>query len=142
MPVHATLALAEKMPEVSDGFGVDEVNSKVFGTFAELVKHIAVANYQMVPLCCGKKLPSKPGLHGNGPDSLRSKADVVRFRRNDSLDRTRVSVNEHNLLEVVERPEGGRVPLFFRCDRGHLASLGHLWTNDRIPADGMDASEK
>jgi hypothetical protein len=47
-----------------------------------------------------------------GPDSLRSKADVVKSLQESFvyLHKGIATVNEHNLMEAVELPEGGRVP--------------------------------
>src|SRR5215469_10698489 len=80
-PERATLAMAEKMPESRYNFVPARGEFKGVRTFAELVKHIAVANYQMGAVLLREKVPIEPGPHDNGPDSLRSKAEVVKFLR-------------------------------------------------------------
>src|SRR6476661_11084363 len=80
-PELATLAMAEKMPESRYNFAPTQGEFKGVRTFAQLAKHIAAANYQMGAALLREKVPIEPGLHDDGPDSLRSKADVVKFLR-------------------------------------------------------------
>jgi hypothetical protein len=77
-PERATLALAEKMPESHYNFVPTHGEFKGVRTFAQLVKHIAVANYQMGAALLREKMPVEPGPHDNGSDSLHNKAEVVK----------------------------------------------------------------
>ena len=124
-PERATLALAEKMPEFHYNFAPTQGEFKGVRTFAQLAKHIAVANYQMGAALLREKMPIDPGLHDNGPDSLRSKADVLKFLRESFvyLHKGISTVNERNILEVVELPEGGRVPRLSVV----TAAIAHPW---------------
>jgi hypothetical protein len=124
-PERATLALAEKMPESRYSFVPTQGEFKSVRTFAQLATHIAVANYQMGAALLREKVPIEPGPHNNGPDSLRSKADVVKFLRESFvyLHKGIATINEHNLMEVVELPEGGRVPRLSVV----TAAIAHLW---------------
>jgi hypothetical protein len=124
-PEHATLALAEKMPESCYNFAPTQGEFKGVRTFAQLAKHIAVANYQMGAALLGEKSPIKPGPDENGHDSLRSKADVVKFLQESFvyLHKGIATVNEHNLMEVVELQEGGRVPRLSVV----AAAIAHPW---------------
>jgi hypothetical protein len=124
-PEQATLALAEKMPEHCYSFAPPQGEFKRVRTFAQLATHIAVANYQMGAALLREKAPIKPGPHNNGPDSLHSKADVVKFLRESFayLHKGIATVNEHNLMEVVEPPEGGRVPRLSVV----TAAISHPW---------------
>ena len=124
-PERATLALAEKMPDSRYNFVPTQGEFKGVRTFAQLVKHIAVANYQMGAVLLRAKVPIEPGPHDNGPDSVRSKADVVKFLRESFvyLHKGIATVNEHNLMEVVELPEGGRVPRLSVV----TAAISHPW---------------
>jgi len=124
-PEQATLALAEKMPESLYNFVPTHGEFKGVRTFAQLAKHIAVANYQMGAVLLREKVPIEPGPHDNGPDSLHSKADVVKFLRESFvyLHKGIAVVNEHNLMEVVELPEGGRVPRLSVV----AAAIAHPW---------------
>jgi hypothetical protein len=124
-PEHATLAMAEKMPEADYSFLPVHGEFKGVRTFAQLVKHIAVANYQMGAVLLREKMPVELGANDNGPDSVLTKADVVRFLRESFvyLHRGIATVNEHNLLEVLELPEGGRVPRLSVV----TAAIAHPW---------------
>ena len=124
-PEHATLALAEKMPEPLYNFVPMCGEFKGVRTFAQLASHIAVANYQTGAALLREKVPIDPGPHDNGPDSLRTKADVVKFLRESFiyLHKGIATVNEHNLMEVVELPEGGRVPRLSVV----TAAISHPW---------------
>ena len=124
-PERATLALAEKMPDSLYNFAPTRGEFKGVRTFAQLAGHIAVANYQMGAALLGEKLPIEPGPHENGPDSLHSKAEVVKFLRESFvyLHKGIGTVNEHNLMEVVELPEGGRVPRLSVV----TAAISHPW---------------
>jgi hypothetical protein len=120
------------MPESGYSFVPTQGEFKGVRTFAQLAKHIAVPNYQMGAALLREKVPIEPGPHKNGPDSLHSKAEVVKFLRESFiyLQKGIATVNERNLLEVVELPEGGRGASSFRGDRSHLPSVGHLRTDD------------
>lgn len=124
-PERAALALAEKMPDSLYNFVPARGEFKGVRTFAQLARHIAVANYQMGAALLGEKAPIEPGPHENGPDSLHSKADVVKFLRESFvyLHKGIATVNEHNLMEVVELPEGGRVPRLSVV----TAAISHPW---------------
>ena len=124
-PELATLAMAEKMPESLYSFVPTRGEFKAVRTFAQLAKHIAVANYQMGAVLLREKVAIEPGPHDNGPDSLRTKADVVKFLQESFvyLHKGIATVNEHNLLEVVELPEGGRVPRLSVV----TAAIAHPW---------------
>jgi hypothetical protein len=124
-PERATLALAEKMPESLYNFVPTQGEFNGVRTFAQLAKHIAVANYQMGAVLLREKTPIEPGPHDNGPDSLHSKANVVKFLRESFvyLHKGMATVNEHNLMEVVELPDGGRVPRLSVV----TAAISHPW---------------
>lgn len=124
-PERAALALAEKMPESGYSFVPNHGEYKGVRTFAELARHIAVANYQMGAALLREKVPIDSGAHDNGPESLRSKAEVVKFLRESFvyLHKGIATVNEHNLMEVVELPEGGRAPRLSVV----TAAIAHPW---------------
>ncbi|MBZ5492428.1 MAG: DinB family protein [Acidobacteriia bacterium] len=121
----ATLALAEKMPDCRYNFVPTRGEFKGVRTFAKLATHIAVANYQMGAALLRETVPIEPGPHNNGPDSLRSKADVVQFLRESFvyLHKAMATVNEHNLMGVVELPGGGRAPRLSIV----TAAIAHPW---------------
>jgi hypothetical protein len=110
-PERATLALAQKMPEDRYDFVPTKGEFKGVRTFAQLAKHIAVDNYLNGAALLGEKPPFEPGPKENGPDSIRGKAEVMKFLRDSFvyLHKAVATVNEGNLMEEVDYPGGGRV---------------------------------
>ena len=107
----ACLTLANAMPEDQYAFVPTNGEFKGVRSFGLLVKHIAVDNYLNGAALLGEKPPVDPGSHENGPDSIQSKAEVMRFLRDSFayLHRGMAKVNGKNLLEIIEYPGGGRV---------------------------------
>ena len=74
---------AEAMPEDKFNFAPESLNIaggeyKGVRTFAVQVRHVAASNYFIWSPITGDKLPE--GLKdGNGPESLKTKADIIRF---------------------------------------------------------------
>ena len=121
----ATLALANAMPANRFSFAPTKGEFKGVRTFAQLAKHIAVDNYLNGAALLREKPPIEPGVHENGPDSVRSKAEVVEFLRDSFvyLHKSMVIVNEHNLMEAVDIPEGARVTRLSVV----TAAISHPW---------------
>lgn len=77
--------VAEAMPEEKFNFTPESLkipgdDYKGVRTFAVQVKHIAASNYFIWSPLTGDKLPE--GLKdGNGPDNIKSKAEIIRFLR-------------------------------------------------------------
>jgi hypothetical protein len=121
----ATVALAEAMPE--NRYSFVPANGEFHGvrTFAQLAKHIAVANYLNGAALLGEKVPIDVGKHENGPDSVRSKAETVKFLRDSFLylHKAMATVNERNLMEVLDLPEGGQAPRLSVV----TAAISHPW---------------
>lgn len=110
-PERACLALANAMPEDRYDFAPTNGEFKGVRSFAQLAKHIAVDNYLNGAALLGEKPPVDSGAHENGPDSIQTKAQVVKFLQDSFtyLHRAVATANEKNLLELVEYPGGGRV---------------------------------
>jgi hypothetical protein len=124
-PERATLALAERMPESSYNFAPTRGEFKGVRTFAQLAKHIAVDNYLNGAALLGEKPPIEPGPHENGPNSIRTKAEVIKFLRDSFiyLHKGVDTVNEKNLMEQVDYPGGGRVARLSVL----TAAISHPW---------------
>jgi len=76
--------------------------------FGSEVKHIAVANYAYAASILGEKPPVDLGAGPNGPDSIKSKADIMKFL-NDSFAYAHKAINsitEANILEPIKPPFG------------------------------------
>jgi uncharacterized damage-inducible protein DinB len=71
---------AEAMPEDKYGFAPTNGEFKGVRTFAQQVKHVAAVNYMVAAAILGEKPPVELGGE-NGPDSIKSKADIVKFAK-------------------------------------------------------------
>jgi uncharacterized damage-inducible protein DinB len=104
---------AEAMPDGKFNFSPESLKlqgSDYAGvrTFALEVRHVASANHFICSALVGEKVPEniKPP---NGPDELKSKAEIVKFLKDSFalVHRAAATLNEKNLLEV---PPGGKRP--------------------------------
>jgi hypothetical protein len=107
----ARLTLANAMPEERYAFVPTNGEFKGVRSFAQLAKHIAVDNYLAGAALLGEKPPFDPGPRENGPDSIQSKAKIMKFLRESFIyfHKGVARVNENNLLEMIDYPGGGRV---------------------------------
>ena len=71
---------AEAMPEDKYGFAPTTGEFKGVRTFGQQLKHVAAVNYMMAAAILGEKPPVELGGE-NGPDSMKSKADIVKFAK-------------------------------------------------------------
>lgn len=109
----ACLTLASAMP--ADRYNFVPTNGEFKGvrSFGQLAKHIAVDNYLAGAALLEEKSPIDPGPRENGPDSIQSKEQIMKFLRDSFayLHKGIATVNDKNLLELVNYP-GGRVTRF------------------------------
>jgi uncharacterized damage-inducible protein DinB len=107
---HDFVPAAEAMPEDKYSFAPTSGEFKGVRTFAEQVKHVSAANYMFGASILGEKPPVDLGGE-NGPDSLKSKAEIVKFM-NDSfayLHKALGSLTTQNELDQIESPFGAKV---------------------------------
>jgi hypothetical protein len=113
--------VAEAMPEDKFNFSPESLNIpggdyKGVRTFAVQVKHVAASNYFIWSQITGDKLPE--GLKdGNGPENLRSKAEIIRFLK-DSFTlghKAAATLTTENMLQAPEHSKSPRL---------HLATFG------------------
>ncbi|HEX6805994.1 MAG TPA: DinB family protein [Terriglobales bacterium] len=107
---HEFTSAAEAMPDDKYSFAPTSGEFKGVRTFAEQVKHVASANYYFGSGVLGEKPPAEAGGE-NGPDNLKSKAEIVKFL-NDSfayLRKALASVNASNQLDQIDSPFGMKV---------------------------------
>lgn len=71
--------LVEAMPEARFGFAPKEGEFKNARTFAQQATHIAAVNYLVASAMLGEKNPIDMGQSENGPATLKTKADIVKF---------------------------------------------------------------
>jgi uncharacterized damage-inducible protein DinB len=107
---HDFVPAAEAMPEDKYSFAPSNGEFKGVRTFAEQIKHVAAGNYAFGASILGEKPPVDTGGE-NGPDSVKSKAEIMKFL-NDSfayLHKALASVTEKNELDQIESPFGMKV---------------------------------
>ena len=98
---------AEAMPEDKYAYAPTNGEFKGVRTFAQQVKHVAAMNYIIGASIIGENPPVDVGS-GNGPDSMTSKTDIIKFL-NDSFayaHKAVGSVNEKSMLEAIKNPFG------------------------------------
>lgn len=95
------------MPEDKYSYAPTNGEFKGVRTFAQQVKHVAAVNYMIGAAILGEKPPLELGSE-NGPDSISSKADIVKFIKDSFvyLHKAVGSVNEKNMLEPIKSPFG------------------------------------
>jgi DinB superfamily len=98
----------EAMPEDKFEFAPTNGEFKGVRTFRQQAMHVAATNYQVAAALLGEKPPVEYGKGDNGPESITSKADVVKFVK-DSFAYTHkalATVNDKNLNEWIKSPFG------------------------------------
>jgi hypothetical protein len=108
---------AEAMPE--DRFNFSPENLSIAGsdykgvrTFAVQLKHVAASNYFIWSPLTGDKLPE--GLKdGNGPENLKSKADIIRFLKDSFAlgHKAATTLTTENMLQAPEHSKSTRLRL-------------------------------
>jgi DinB superfamily len=102
------VSAADAMPEDKYSFAPTNGEFKGVRTFAQQVKHVAAVNYMVGAAILEGKPPVELGSE-NGPDSLKSKAEMVNFLKDSFayLHKAVGSINEGNLLNPIKSPFGG-----------------------------------
>ncbi len=115
---------AEAMPDdkfnfTPDSIGLKGSEYKGVKTFAEEVRHVAATNFALWCAVTGEKPPMDLG-GDNGPDSLKSKADIIKFLKESFVlgHRAAKSLTNENVLGTVPSPFGPQ-----QVPRIHLATF-------------------
>jgi hypothetical protein len=98
---------AEAMPEEKYFFAPTNGEFAGVRTFAEQVKHLAAANYQLGARILGERPPH--GEHGeNAPDNVKTKAEIVEYLKGSFayLHKAAGSIDENNAAVPVQLPGG------------------------------------
>jgi uncharacterized damage-inducible protein DinB len=101
------VSAAEAMPEEKYAFAPTDGEFKNVRTFAEQVKHLAAANYQL-----GARILGEPPPHGehneSAPDSVKSKQEIVEYVKGSFaiLHRAVASIHENNLTDPISGTKG------------------------------------
>jgi uncharacterized damage-inducible protein DinB len=98
---------AEAMPEDKYEFAPTTGEFKGARTFAQQVKHVAAVNFLVAAAILGEKPPADLGGE-SGPDSAKSKADVVKYLKDSFAYAHKAvqTVNDKNQVENVGSPFG------------------------------------
>jgi len=103
------VSAADAMPEEKYSFAPTAGEFSGVRTFAEQVKHLAAANYQIAALILGEKPPHSE-KNETAPDSVQSKAQTMEYLRGSflSLHRATAGINERNMLEPAAASPSGQ----------------------------------
>ena len=98
---------AEAMPEDKYSFAPVSGEFKGVRTFAQQAKHVAAVNYLVGAAILEEKPPVELGSE-NGPDAVKTKADIVKFLKESFkyVHRAVGTINDGNLLKPIKSPFG------------------------------------
>ena len=103
------VSVADAMPEEKYTFAPTAGEFTSVRTFAEQVKHLSAANYQLAALILGENPPH--GEHDEtAPDSINSKAQIMNYVKGSfaALHRAVATISEGNMLEPVVTSAGSQ----------------------------------
>lgn len=117
---------ADAMPEDKYDFAPTSGEFKGVRTFAQQVKHVAAVNYMVFSDMLGEK-PAVDIGGENGPDAMKSKADIMKFLRDSFAlgHRAYGAITPQNEVAPVKNPFGGKEPVT-RLGLGTLI-IGHCF---------------
>jgi hypothetical protein len=106
--------LAEAMPAEKFGFAPTTGEFKGVRTFGQQVSHVASVIYMVAAGVIGESAPVDPGKGENGPATLKTKADIVKFLKGAFAyaHKAMTKLNETNLTQEVTVPWGKPTKLF------------------------------
>jgi len=99
---------AEEMPEEKYSFVPSQGEYKGVRNFREQVRHVAATNFLVFAAILGEKPPIEIGRQENGPEAVKSKADVVKLLKDSFAygHRALATINESNLTAWIDSPFG------------------------------------
>ncbi|MGE5205383.1 MAG: DinB family protein [Chlamydiota bacterium] len=105
------VSAADAMPEDKYNFAPTNGEFKGVRTFAQQVKHVAAVNYLIFSDMLGEKPPVEIN-HESGPDSMTSKADIMKYLRDSFAlgHRAYLAVTPQNEVAPIKNPFGGKEP--------------------------------
>ena len=130
---------ADAMPEAKYSFAPSSGEFSGVRTFAEQVKHLAAANYQLAAATLGERPPVGTD-HETAPDSVKTKAQIVDYLKGSfvSLHRAAAALNESNMDDPIPS-KGNRTRLLMLIDAlvhssNHYGQMvEYLRMNDIVP---------
>ncbi len=111
----------EALGEEKFGFAPTAGEFKGVKTFAQQAKHIAAVNIMLAAAILEEKPAMDPGSGENGPDSVKTKAEVVKYLKDSYayLHKAFGTLSERNVLGLVKSPWGDG-----KTSRLSLATIG------------------
>lgn len=119
---------AEAMPEEKFNFSPESLNIpgadyKGVRTFALQVKHIAASNFAIWSQITGDKFP-KDYMGGNGPENLRTKAEILRFLQ-DSFALGHKAAATLTTENMLQPSPGGKSPRLHPAEFAVIHAFDH-----------------
>jgi len=110
------ISAADAMPESRYSFAPSNGEFSGVRTFAEQVKHLAAANYQLAAATLGEEPPAGTDRE-TAPDSVRTKAQVMDYVKGSfaALHRAAAALNEKNMDDPIPS-KGNRTRLLMLID--------------------------
>jgi DinB superfamily len=110
------ISAADAMPESRYSFAPSNGEFSGVRTFAEQVKHLAAANYQLAAATLGEEPPAGTDRE-TAPDSVRTKAQVMDYLKGSfaALHRAAAALNEKNMDDPIPS-KGNRTRLLMLID--------------------------
>jgi DinB superfamily len=107
---------ADAMPEAKYSFAPSNGDFSGVRTFAEQVKHLAAANYQLAAAALGEGPPAGTD-HETAPERVKTKAQVMDYLKGSfaSLHRAAAALNESNMDDPIPS-KGNRTRLLMLID--------------------------
>ena len=94
------------MPEAKFSFAPSNGEFSGVRTFAEQVKHLAAANYQLAAATLGEEPPAGTD-HETAPDTVKTKAQIMEYLKGSfaSLHRAAAAISESNMNDPIPSKE-------------------------------------
>ena len=130
---------ANAMPEARYSFAPSNGEFSGVRTFAEQVKHLAAANYQLAAATLGEEPPAGTDRE-TAPDRVKTKAEIMEYLKGSfaSLHRAAAVLNEKNMDDPIPS-KGNRTRLLMLIDAlvhssNHYGQMvEYLRTNNIVP---------
>jgi hypothetical protein len=103
------VSLAEAMPAGKYDFAPKEGAFQGVRTFALQMRHIALVNYEIGAALLDEKSPSEAGKNENGPDTLKTKDQIVTYLKGSFtyLRKAMAAQDGKSFTENIKSPFGG-----------------------------------
>lgn len=113
---HLVVPAADAMPEAEYSFAPSSGEFSGVRTFAEQIKHLAAANYQLAAATLGEEPPAGTD-HEKAPDTVKTKSQIMDYLKGSftSLHRAAAAISETNMDAPIPS-KGNRTRLLMLID--------------------------